>query len=155
MQRIKVEEPKAKPIVRKTTKGEVVFVKGGVKPEGSGRKKGQQNRHTVVLKDCILTAMGMIGRDGKGKDEAEGYLARIALLHPDLFIKLLEKMLPFSLTGGGGGAVQVEYSTREEIVLRMKERGLPIPQTLLAAPKRNPKASVIEGEYEEVNDEQS
>jgi hypothetical protein len=154
MKRLKPAETKAERLARTTAAGEPAFVKGGVKPEGSGRKKGQQNRHTVVLKECIQQAMELVGSNNKGKDGATGYLAHLAWRHPDIFGKLLEKMLPYSLSGAGGGPVQVEYTNREEIVLRMKERGLPTPPNLLAAPKRKSPAlaEIEDGEFDEVED---
>lgn len=135
MKRIRAESQ----TVRKTKEGQPVFVKGGVKPEGSGRKKGQKNRHTIILKDCLMTAMQMVGNNNRGREGAEGYLAWLAWKHPDIFGKLLEKMLPYSLSGAGGGPVQIEYTNREEILLRLKERGLPMPTNLLAPPRRSTK----------------
>lgn len=155
MKRLKAPETKADKLARITAAGEPTFVKGGVKPEGSGRKKGQQNRQTVVLKDCIIQAMNMVGRDGKGKEAAAGYLAHLAWKHPDIMGRLLEKMLPYSLSGAGGGPVQVEYTNREEIILRMKERGLPLPPALLAPPKRKTAAElerIEEGAFDEVEE---
>lgn len=154
MQRIKAPETKADKQARITKSGQLAFAKGGAKPEGSGRKPGQLNRVTIVLKDCILQAANKCGSDGKGKDEATGYLAWLARAHPELYVKLLEKLLPYSLAGANGtGPVKMEYNGTLEIVQRMKERGLPIPASLLAPPKRSRKLAgddVIDGDFEEV-----
>lgn len=153
VQRVRVKEEKpAERFARKTKKGELAFVKGGTRPEGSGRKKGQQNRHTTILKEVIFKGMEMVGSNNRGKDGAEGYMAHLAWKHPDIFGRLLEKVLPFSLAGAGGGPVQVEYTNKEEITLRIKERGLPLPIDLLAPPKRKPPAEVMDAEYVEVDE---
>ena len=154
MKRIRAaEQSKRKNLAREFEEG-TAFVKGGVKPASSGRKKGTPNRTTRVLKELIFTAMDMVGSDGKGKDEAAGYLARVADAQPELFIPLLIKMLPYSLAGAGGGPVQIEYSSKEDIILRMKERGLPLPDNLLSAPKRKPPSEVIDVDFEEVEREE-
>jgi hypothetical protein len=147
-----IKRPKKEDKQLRMVAGVPAFVKGSPKPEGSGRKKGTPNRHSVVLKDCIQRAMEMVGSNRRGKDGAEGYLAHLAWNHPDIFGRLLEKLLPFSLSGAGGGPVQIEYTNREEIMLRFKERGLPVPPNLLAPPRRKPPrdAEIIDAEVEDV-----
>ena len=139
-------------MVRETEAGPA-FIKGGVKPPGSGRKKGQTNKHSRILKEIAFTAMEMVGSNNRGKDGAEGYMAHLAWKHPEIFGKLLEKIIPYSLAGAGGGPVQIEYTNKEDITLRFKERGLPIPPNLLAPPKRKKLEEIEEASYEEVEEE--
>lgn len=158
MKRVRVQELplalKKEPHARLTKAGQVAFVKGGEKPEGSGRKKGQPNHHSKVLKEIIFTAMDMVGQNGKGKNQAAGYLAMVAWKKPELFMPLLAKVLPYSLSGAGGGPVQVEYTNKEDITLRFKERGLPLPTNLLDAPRRKKPSETIDAEYTEVEPEE-
>jgi hypothetical protein len=43
--------------------------------------------------EAILDAATQVGEDGRGKDALVGYLIRIALTHPKLFVKLLGRVL--------------------------------------------------------------
>lgn len=108
-----------------------LFKKGDPRPEGSGRKKGQKNTLTLKLKDAILTAAERLGSDRRGKDGLTGYLMNLAVTEPRVYARLLEKLLPYQLTGRDGGPLQVEqYGSREELEAAFKERGLPVPPPL-------------------------
>lgn len=74
------------------------------------------------------------GSDGKGKDGLVGYLQWMSRKHPQPFAKLMEKLLPLQLTGKDGGPLQMEYRSKDEVVQRLKERGLPVPQSLMETP---------------------
>jgi hypothetical protein len=76
------------------------FKKGDVRPAGSGRKKGQVNRHTAALKDCILAAFEEAG----GKD----YLLKVARTKPEVFCGLLSKILPLTLAGEVNQTIRYE-----------------------------------------------
>lgn len=66
---------------------------------GKGRKKGVPNKTTAALKDMILSAL-----DNKGGVE---YLERQADENPTAFLSLVGKVLPMTVTGEGGGPLQV------------------------------------------------
>lgn len=63
-----------------------------------GRVKGTPNKATAELKAMILSAL-----DGAGGVE---YLQRQADESPSAFLSLIGKVLPTTLTGADGGAVQ-------------------------------------------------
>lgn len=117
------------------------FKKGRTK--SGGRVKGTPNRTPRLLKDAIMNAMDMVGQDNRGKNGVDGYLARIAWRKPEVFVRLVEKLLPFQLTGANGGPVQMTYENKADILQRFRERGLPPPQSLLEAP-------VLDAEFSEV-----
>jgi hypothetical protein len=96
-----------------------------------GRAKGTPNKSSAEMKAIMLAAMDMVGSDGQGTDGAIGYLAMIAWENRDIFGRMIEKLLPFVLTGKDGGPVQLQYSNKADVVQRMKERGLPIPKSLM------------------------
>jgi hypothetical protein len=50
-----------------------------------------------VLKNAILLAARLEGRDGKGKDELVGYLRHIAADYPTSFAPLLGRVLPLQI----------------------------------------------------------
>ena len=81
---------------------------------GPGRRKGVPNRVTTLLKEAALLAAEQVGEDGQGRDGLIGFLRRQALENPGPFLALLGKILPFKITGDGGGAVQAVH--RIEIV---------------------------------------
>ena len=96
-----------------------------------GREKGQANKTTRILKDCILMAGEASGSDGKGKDGLVGYLTWLSRREPAVYGRLLERILPLQLTGKDGGPMQFEYRNKSDLVARFKERGLPVPPSLI------------------------
>lgn len=121
------------------------FKKGDPRPEGAGRKKGQQNKMTKLLKEAIIEAAEYEGQDGRGKDGLVGFLRTLSRREPAVFGRLLEKLLPYQLTGKDGSPMQMIHSTKEQVVERFKERGLPLPPSLLEMPAHG------EGEDEKPN----
>jgi hypothetical protein len=109
------------------------LVKGIPKPVTSGRAKGTRNRRTVLLKDAIIRAAELVGEDGKGKGELVGYLKMLAVKEKVVFARLLEKVLPLHLHVSEEG--RKILLTPEEAMQRLKERGLPIPESLVALTK--------------------
>lgn len=99
-----------------------------------GREKGQPNKITRLLKDAILMAGEASGSDGRGKDGLIGYLQWLSRREPAVYGRLLEKLLPYQLTGKDGGPVQMEYRTKADVIERLKEKGLPVPQSLMEVP---------------------
>lgn len=69
---------------------------------GKGRPKGAPNKVTTELKEMILGALS----------EAGGlhYLTEQAKTNPGPFLTLVGKVLPYQVTGEGGGPVKVEAS---------------------------------------------
>jgi hypothetical protein len=81
---------------------------------GKGRPKGSPNKTTAALKDAILRAAELSGRDMKGKEGLVGYLRRVADEDVKAFSGLLGKVLPLQVTGDGGGPVIVALDTADE-----------------------------------------
>ncbi len=75
---------------------------------GKGRKAGTPNKTTAALKDAILRAAELSGRDCKGKEGLVGYLRRVADEDVKAFSGLLGKVLPLQVTGDGGGPLSIE-----------------------------------------------
>jgi hypothetical protein len=118
--------PKPPPKTRK--KASTLFKKGTPKPPNAGRKKGQPNRTTTLLKDAILQAATLLGQDGKGKDGLVGYLKMLAIKERAVYARLLEKVLPMQVNVADNTA---KIYTAEEAAERLRERGLPVPPGLL------------------------
>jgi hypothetical protein len=74
------------------------FKKGEKRP-GQGRPAGAVNKTTKALKEAILEAAELSGRDAKGKDGLVGYLRRVADTDVKAFAGLLGKVLPLQVTG--------------------------------------------------------
>lgn len=90
------------------------FKKGDPRPAGAGRRPGQLNRFTTVLKVAILNAgerAGFPKIKGKkiqpGPGGLESYLVWLALYEPKSYATLLGRVLPMQITGDGGGPVRV------------------------------------------------
>lgn len=111
-----------------------LFKKGEKRPEGSGRQKGSTNKVTALLKDAILQAAELEGSNQQGKDGLIGYLRVLSRREPVVFGRLLEKLLPYQLTGKDVAPMQMVHTTKEQILERFKERGLPIPPSLMTMP---------------------
>lgn len=108
------------------------FEKGREKT--GGREKGVKNKTTVLLKEAIMMAAECEGLDRHGKDGVVGFLRMLSRREPAVFGRLMEKLLPYQLTGKDGSPMQVVHSTKEQLIDRMKERGLPLPPSLLDMP---------------------
>lgn len=110
-----------------------------------GRKKGSINKTSRLLKEALIMAAEVVGADGRGKDGLVGYLSQVARREPGVFMRSIEKLLPMQITGKDGSPMQVQHSTKDQIVERFKERGLPLPPSLLEMPAHG------EGEGESPN----
>jgi hypothetical protein len=108
------------------------FKKGD--PKIAGRAKGTKNKVTVQMKEAILMAAELEGSDRKGTGGLVGFMRKLSRRNVVVYGRLLEKLLPYQLTGKDGSPMQVVHSTREQLLERMKERGLPLPPSLLEMP---------------------
>ena len=97
-----------------------------------GREKGTPNKMTRLLKEAIPEALERLGSDGKGKDGIVGFLMVAARKETAAYLRLLDRLLPYQITGHDGEAMKIKYTNKVEIVARLKERGLPVPESLLA-----------------------
>jgi hypothetical protein len=104
------------------------FTKGTPRPPNSGRAKGTRNKRTALLKDAILKAATLVGQDGKGKDGLVGYLKMLAIKERAVYSRLLEKVLPMQVHVADDAVTKY---TAEEAAQRLRERGLPVPPSLI------------------------
>ena len=65
-----------------------------------GRVKGTPNKVTTELKEMILGALSDAGGQEYLKEQAEK--------NPGAFMTLVGKVLPYQITGEGGGPVKIE-----------------------------------------------
>lgn len=105
-----------------------------------GREKGTKNKTTVLLKEALIMAAECEGLDRHGKDGLVGFLRMMSRREPAVFGRLLEKLLPYQLTGKDGTPMQIIHSTKEQLLERMKERGLPLPPSLMDMPVHGDKS---------------
>lgn len=123
---IVVAAPKEKPAKRS------IFQKGREKT--GGRQKGVVNKTSMLLKDAIIRAAEAEGEDQKGKDGLVGFLRSLSRSEPAVFGRLLEKLLPYQLTGKDGSPMQMVHTTADQLRERFKERELPFPPSLIDMP---------------------
>lgn len=97
--------------------------KSGKKLPRGGSRKGSPNKITKALKDMILGAL----------DDAGGqrYLARQAEENPGAFLALIGKVLPTTLVGATGGAIEINATlipakdlTDAELAAELAEYGI-------------------------------
>lgn len=108
------------------------FQKGMTKV--GGRKEGTKNKVPTILKEAIMMAMHLEGSDGKGADGVVGALRKAWKTERKEFLKLASKLLPYQLTGKDGSPMQMLHTTPEQLKERFKERGLPMPPSLMEMP---------------------
>ncbi len=95
-----------------------------------GRKPGQPNHTTQVLKDAILMAASLSGYDKKGKDELVGYLKHIADDYPTSFVPLLGRVLPLQVNARVDRKEVVIYETVDEVRAEMASRGIDVDKVI-------------------------
>jgi hypothetical protein len=83
---------------------------------GKGRTAGTPNKTTAALKDAILKAAELSGRDAKGKEGLVGYLRRVADEDVKAFSGLLGKVLPMTVQGAGPNGEHVFQKIVVEVV---------------------------------------
>jgi len=138
MKRERLDRPTARQAVHNEAKKPLDrgFIKGGKKI--AGRQKGTPNKLTFMIKEAMLEAIVRTG-NGRGKQGAVEFFMELARQKDKtLIVRLLERCLPYQVTGKDGGPVQMVYETVEDVKQRMKERGLPVPKTLTAMPIYQP-----------------
>ena len=99
-----------------------------------GRQKGTTNKVPTILKEAIMLALQAEGSDGRGTDGVVGALRKAWKTERREFLKLASKLLPYQLTGKDGSPLQMMHTTKDQLRERFKERGLPLPPSLLDMP---------------------
>lgn len=97
---------------------------------GGGRPFGSIPKVTVKLKTALVEAAALVGCDELGTGGLHGYLYKLAIDHPAVFARLLERVLPLTLTGEIEHTAK-KYETMEELAEALKARGLPPPQKII------------------------
>ena len=116
MEREKPREPKA---------NATSFKKGRAKT--GGRKPGTHNATPKLLKEAILMAAELEGRDGEGKDGLVGMLRRIANEDIRSFAILLGRVLPLQqIETRSDVKVEVAYRSVAEVRRDLEDRGISI-----------------------------
>lgn len=148
--RSKAKQPKSrKGLKGRNTSGLVPWKKG---QPGLGRPKGVKNKLGVLIKEAITEAIARSGRDGKGKDGAVGYFVWLSRAEPAVFGGLIGKVMPLQINVKD----KTERMSPSEAIEHLKERGLPVPDSLnsLAATVGRAHAEREEEDYEaELNGE--
>ena len=86
-----------------------------------GRPKGSMNKFSRDLREDILEATERVGRDGKGKDGAVGYLMWLARAEPKSCAMLLRGMMPAEIRAT---MTLKPLLTLDEALAEMRARGL-------------------------------
>ena len=89
-----------------------------------GRQAGVRNRTTRLLKECILMAAELEGRDGEGQDGLIGFLRRIANHDLRAYAMLLGRVLPLQVEARTDPEFEVMYQTVEEVRRELEESGV-------------------------------
>lgn len=89
----------------------------------NGRQKGVTNKIPRGIKEAIALAMEELGRDGEGKEGTVGFFKNLWAEYPELFVRLVERILPLQVTGRDGGPIQT-VSIPSEILKTMRTEQL-------------------------------
>jgi hypothetical protein len=87
--------PGVTPEVRRP--GERYFHKGHKPAPGAGAKLGSKHRTNIILKEAILIAAEIVGKNGKGQEGLIGYLEKIAREDYRVYAGLLRAVLPLQI----------------------------------------------------------
>jgi hypothetical protein len=89
----------------------------------AARTAGTPSKSPNTLVEAILSAAEQVGEDGKGKNGLVGYLTRIALREPRMFVRLLLEVLP--LQTEPDAAEPVALKTLEDVRAEFVRLGIP------------------------------
>jgi hypothetical protein len=82
---------------------------------GMGRPKGTTTRPKRILQDCLLAAGEIAGDEIKDGSGLVGYLVHLALNKPDLYVSMLQKVIPMQVTGtASDGALEIRWLPPQE-----------------------------------------
>ncbi|BBB99001.1 hypothetical protein [Bradyrhizobium elkanii] len=115
----------------------VAFQKG-VAPKYS-RQKGVLNKVTRDIKNGIIEGAIQHGYDGKGKGGLDGYLRMCATKYPKQYMRLLARVLPYTITA--------EIESRA-LIASINVIPIPADLFLTAAPVIDNVVSIKEGSYD-------
>lgn len=113
-----------------TNRGQLALIKK-IKENGKGlggRPKGSRNKFSALLQQAVPEAVERLGSDGNGKDELIGWLMGVAQKETVAYLQLLGKVLPLEREVL---PAPKELLTREELVMVLKSRGMPMPKSLI------------------------
>jgi hypothetical protein len=151
MERIRGNKQK----VVKTGKGGQ-FGKGDPRPPNSGAKVGQTYKPTMnrKVKEAMINGAIMVGSDNRGRDGLDGYFAFLAWKHPQVFGRLIERVMPTQIEGKLTGDIMTGvYETYQDVVESLKARGLPPPSSLIdVSPPKPKRGDPVTIEHEEYSD---
>jgi hypothetical protein len=141
--------------VVKTGKGGQ-FGKGDPRPPNSGAKVGQTYKPTMnrKVKEAMINGAIMVGSDNRGRDGLDGYFAFLAWKHPQVFGRLIERVMPTQIEGKLTGDIMTGvYETYQDVVESLKARGLPPPSSLIdVSPPKPKRGDPVTIEHEEYSD---
>jgi len=92
---------------------------------------GHMQSHVTMsyrVREAVLIAANLCGRDGKGTDEMVGYLAWLARAEPSIFARMLMKIMPTQIEVDD---TRRERMTPEEAAEKLRSRGIPVPPLLI------------------------
>lgn len=165
--RVRLELPPERP----KRKGNPNWVKG-VSQNPNGRTPGARNKVTLEVKRALLAGLNIAGSvvpeipdnpvsalikqlypNAEGIDK---YMAWLALVKPEVAGRIIEKVIPIALTGKDDGPIQTHhtYTTPEDLVAVLRQRGLPLPETLIdVTPSRGRMIEHVEAQAEAADDD--
>ena len=119
-----------------TYKGvELLVPEKGEKHPNAGRPKGAKNVMTRVLKDAILLAAAESKHAKDNGGGLVGYLTYVADTRPEIFVRLLAKLIPLqeqeraqTAKGPGKPIKPAAYRTAAEVRAVLIAQGIPVHQ---------------------------
>jgi hypothetical protein len=99
------------------------FTKGEPRPPNAGRKKGTPNKRTVDIRSTLYAAATEMG----GLRGLVKWIKKDPINERLFWSQMYMKLLPRSIEGSGeNGEIELTHKfTREEMLLKLEEHGLP------------------------------
>jgi hypothetical protein len=88
---------------------------GNLTRMGMGRPKGAVPKQKKVLTDCLMMAGDIAGDKITPGTGLVGYLVHLAMNKPDLYVSMLQKVIPLQVTGtASDGALEIRWLPPQE-----------------------------------------
>jgi hypothetical protein len=105
--------------------------KKGNDGNGGGRPRGSRNKLTLHIKTAVMLGAALAGSRLEEDGDEVTYFAWLARKHPEVYGRIVERIVPFIVTAKVDETHTHKYETVGDVLNAFKQRGLPPPPDMI------------------------